>query len=59
MSQQPFIQNGEFKGSVEQDEDTKCRHKNAKTTGKTCREGCCDEYECPDCGVTFMVECPD
>ncbi len=24
-----------------------------------CGEGCCDDYECPDCGKSFRVEYPD
>lgn len=33
-------------------------HPNAKHVG-TCYEGCCDDYECPECGLTFRVENPD
>lgn len=53
----PFYKDGEFKGSYEPSE--KCPHKNAKSTGETCRDGCCDYYKCLDCGKTFLVECPD
>ncbi len=59
MSQDVFVQNGEFKGSYETDPNRDCRHKNAKSTGETCSEGCCDYYKCPDCGKEFLVECPD
>ena len=57
--QKPFIKDGEFKGSIEVDGESNCNHKNAASTGETCESGCCDEYRCPDCGKTFMVECPD
>jgi hypothetical protein len=53
----PFIQDGEFKGSIEADGD--CRHPNAYYNGRTCELGCCDWYECPDCKRTFLVEVPD
>lgn len=54
----PFVsKDGEFKGSFEPSKD--CRHKNSTTTGETCAVGCCDEYECKDCGRKFMVEVPD
>lgn len=55
----PFIKDGEFKGSVEVETSETCSHPNATTTGETCSAGCCDEYECPDCGKKFMVEVPD
>lgn len=25
----------------------------------TCREGCCDKYRCPNCGLRFTVEGAD
>jgi len=53
----PFIQNGEFKGSIDKEGD--CSHQNAKPNGRTCPLGCCDWYECPDCNQTFLVEVPD
>lgn len=59
MSQDVFIQGGEFKGSIEREPGENCPHINSETTGKTCRTGCCDEYKCSDCGKTFMVEVPD
>lgn len=30
-------------------------HPNAVDVGE-CYEGCCDKYECPDCGTRFTVE---
>jgi len=33
-------------------------HPNANLVGG-CYEGCCDDYECPDCGAQFRVEAPD
>ena len=33
-------------------------HPNAVRTGD-CGEGCCDDFECPDCGKSFRVEWPD
>lgn len=33
-------------------------HPNAKCTGSD-YDGCCDEYECPDCGTEFSVELPE
>lgn len=30
-------------------------HPNAVDVG-SCSEGCCDIYECPDCGTRFVVE---
>ncbi len=33
-------------------------HPNAKGTG-SCYDGCCDEYECPDCGTTWREELPE
>ena len=51
-----FSKTGEFLGSVS---DTNCGHSNAKPTGETCSDGCCDEYQCPDCEKKFRVECPD
>lgn len=30
--------------------ETPCTHPNAKCIGE-CSEGCCDRYECPDCGL--------
>lgn len=38
--------------------DKPCEHPNAVDIG-TCYQGCCDKYRCPDCGKTFLVECPD
>lgn len=32
-------------------------HPNARNVGE-CYEGCCDDFECPDCGATWRVECP-
>lgn len=32
-------------------------HPNAVDVG-TCSEGCCDKYECEDCGTRFTVESP-
>lgn len=29
-------------------------HPNAKVVGD-CYEGCCDDYECPDCGTTWRL----
>jgi hypothetical protein len=55
----PYIRNGEFLGSINYDGPGKCTHPNAKSTGDTCFEGCCDYYKCPDCGRRFLVECPD
>lgn len=57
MGQTVFIKDGEFKGSMEYDPE--CSHKNSRSTGKTCFEGCCDYYKCDDCGKEFLVECPD
>lgn len=53
----PLFQNGEYKGSYEPGD--KCKHRNSKPNGETCSEGCCDYYECKDCGKVFLVECPD
>lgn len=58
MGQRPFVRDGEFKGSYEV-EPGECTHPSAKSTGESCFEGCCDEYKCPDCKRTFLVECPD
>lgn len=33
-------------------------HPNARFV-RMCFEGCCDYYECPDCGIDFRVEAPD
>jgi hypothetical protein len=33
-------------------------HPNAKYVGSD-YDGCCDEYECPDCGTEFSVELPE
>jgi hypothetical protein len=33
-------------------------HPNAISTGG-CGEGCCDDFECPDCGMNFRVEWAD
>lgn len=33
------------------------QHPDAKDIG-TCREGCCDKYECPHCGKIFLEEVP-
>ena len=61
MSQIPFVQNGQFLGSVEVDPQrpNQCTHPKATQTGETCSDGCCDEYLCPDCGKKFWVEVPD
>lgn len=32
-------------------------HPNAISKG-SCYEGCCDEFECPDCGTHFQNEMP-
>jgi hypothetical protein len=29
-----------------------------KSVGQ-CRDGCCDDYRCPECGESFRVEWPD
>lgn len=56
----PFVQDGEFKGSIESDtKNTSCSHSNARTTGDACAQGCCDWYLCPECGARFLVEVPD
>jgi hypothetical protein len=57
MSQVPYFKDGEFKGSINY--DAHCAHPDASRTGETCRDGCCDYYECPDCHKRFLVECPD
>jgi len=59
MGQKPFIKDGKFLGSVESDFNHRCKHPNAKETGETCRDGCCDYWKCPDCGKRWLVECPD
>lgn len=33
-------------------------HNDARIVGE-CREGCCNKYQCPHCGFTFLVELPD
>jgi len=33
-------------------------HPNAVNVGE-CSSGCCDDYECPDCGKTWRYEWPD
>lgn len=33
-------------------------HPNAMSDG-TCYEGCCDYYECPDCGTRWRSENPE
>ena len=33
-------------------------HPEAKVVGG-CREGCCDDYQCPACGTEWRHECPD
>lgn len=53
----PFIKDGHFMGSIDYDQD--CQHTNSHSTGDTCYQGCCDYYQCDDCGKRFLVECPD
>lgn len=38
--------------------DESCKHPHAKCIGE-CSEGCCDRYECPDCGRRWLEELPD
>lgn len=33
-------------------------HPNAERVGD-CGEGCCDDWECPDCGTSWRFEWPD
>jgi len=60
MSQAPFYdKDGKFLGSVDSRTiGAACNHRNTKDIG-SCDDGCCDKYECQDCGRHFMVECPD
>lgn len=48
---------GKFLGSVQSGDP--CKHRNGKSTGQSCSDGCCDYYRCEDCGKTFLLECPD
>lgn len=37
------------------DGDWHWQHPDAKSVGE-CLDGCCDYYECPNCGLHFTVE---
>lgn len=39
--------------------ENKCSHERAYPTGNSCYEGCCDQWYCPDCGLTFIEEVED
>lgn len=36
-----------------------CKEKTPLRSVGDCGAGCCDRYECPDCGERFLVEWPD
>jgi hypothetical protein len=59
MGQVPLHRNGEYLGSVNSDFCTDhCKHVDLKAVG-ACSQGCCDIYECRQCGRRFQVEVPD
>ena len=35
-----------------------CKSKNLQRKGG-CDNGCCDDFECSDCGYSFRIEWPD
>jgi hypothetical protein len=46
---------GEFCNSIKNGICKKCGNKHHKDIG-TCKDGCCDKWECTKCGNTFLIE---